>query len=240
MNSSPDSLGRIGAPTRTLGKTDVLSPICELNEQCLRLLVDMARHDSLHTAAFLNDLLSTVSSLNSATLACAARFPFLLVDFRFRDFHWWQHVIAAPNKPWKESTWLTVLPRATAIKLSHETLMLTWHTVRTDREAAVVLLGLTQAVADAIAALRLRDLDRIAERQFRQLRPRWEDRPGVWRQLLACARSTEVDAAHAFVLHALQLTAGAALPRCDGTPASRSSKRQTRTRTRPQLAQPAT
>jgi len=239
MNASPDRLGRIGAPTRSLGKADALSLICEINEQCLHLLVDMAHHDDLHAEAFLNDLLSMVSSLDSASLTCAARFPFLLVDFRLRDLHWWQHVIASPNKPWKESAWLTVLPRATAIKLSRETLMLIWHTVRTDLEAAVVLLGLTPEVADTIAALRLRDLDRIAERQFRQLRPRWEDRPAVWRQLFTCARSTEVDAAHAFVLHALQLTAGAALPRCAATSASRSTKHQTRTRIRPQLGQPA-
>ena len=240
MNASPDSLGRNGAPARTLGKADALSPICEINEQCLHLLVEVAHRNISRTEAILSDLSSMVCTLNTVTLACAARFPFLLVDFRFRDLHWWKHVVIAPSKPWKESTWLTSFPRATAIKLSRQTLMLVWHTVRTDLEAAVVLLGLTPEVAEVVAPLRLRDIDRIAEHQFRQLRPRWEDRPAVWRQLFACARSTEVDAAHAFVLHALQLTAGAALPKCHGTSASRSTKHQTRTRIRSRLGQPAT
>ena len=91
--------------------------------------------------------------------------------------------------------------------------MLAWHTVRTDTETSVVLLGIASAVARLLRSLRLQDIDRIAEQHFQKVRPRWEDRPGVWRQLLICARSTEVEAAHDFVLHALQLTASTALPK---------------------------
>jgi hypothetical protein len=91
--------------------------------------------------------------------------------------------------------------------------MLAWHTVRTDTEASVVLLGITPAVARQLRTLRLQEIDRIAEQHCRKVRPRWEDRPSVWRQLLMCARSTEVETAHDFVLHALQLTASTALPK---------------------------
>ena len=91
--------------------------------------------------------------------------------------------------------------------------MLAWHTVRTDAETSVVLLGIAPAVARLLRSLRLQDIDRIAELHFRRVRPRWEDRPGVWRQLLICAKSTEVEIAHDFVLHALQLTASTALPK---------------------------
>ena len=132
MNALPDSLDRHSTPARTLGSANALGPICEINEECLHLLVDMAHYAGLHTEAFLSDLLSMVSSLDPPSLACALRFPFLLVDFGLRDLHGWQHVIAFPNRPWKESGWLTLLPRATAIKLSRETLALIWRTARTD------------------------------------------------------------------------------------------------------------
>jgi hypothetical protein len=98
------------------------------------------------------------------------------------------------------------------MKLARATLTLAWHTVRTDTEATLVLLGISPPVAEHIASLRLQDIDRIAERHYRRLRPRWEDRPAVWRQLLACSRETDVNAAHEFVLHALQLTAAVSLP----------------------------
>jgi len=90
--------------------------------------------------------------------------------------------------------------------------MLAWHTARTDADSALVLLGISPLVAEAISTLRLQDIDRIADRHYRRLRPRWEDRPAVWRQLLTCSRETDVDAAHEFVLHALQLTAAGAIP----------------------------
>ena len=109
-----------------------------------------------------------------------------------------------------------------ATKLARSTLTMAWHTVRTDAEATRVLLGISPPVADHIASLRLQDIDRIAERHFRRLRPRWEDRPAVWRQLLACARETDVNAAHEFVLHALQLTAASALPVTPAAPRAKS------------------
>lgn len=213
MNTSPDSLGQIRAPTRQHHSTDALAPICDINEQCLRMLVEAARTSQSADESFVRQLLLLIETLDTPTLATAARFPFLLVDFGFRDTEWWNALTSGNDSAANDVAWLTPFPRAAATTLTRATLMLAWHTVRTDTEASVVLLGIAPAVARVLRSLRLQDIDRIAEQHYRRVRPRWEDRPNVWRQLLTCAKSTEVETAHDFVLHALQLTASTALPK---------------------------
>ena len=213
MNTSPGTLGQMRAPTRNHHSTDALAPICDINEQCLQMLVEAAHVPPTAGEPFILQLLALISTLDAATLSTAARFPFLLVDFGFRDAEWWSEITAASEQDLCEQAWHSPFPRAAAITLARATLMLAWHTVRTDTEASVVLLGITPIVARLLRSLRLQDIDRIAEQHHQRIRPRWEDRPGVWRQLMFCAKSTEVDAAHDFVLHALQLTASMALPK---------------------------
>jgi len=213
MNTSPGTLGQMRAPTRKHHSTDALAPICDINEQCLQMLVEAAHVPSSGNEPFIHQLLALIATLDARTLSTAARFPFLLVDFGFRDPEWWSEITAGSEHDAGEATWPSPFPRTAAIALSRATLMLAWHTVRTDAEASVVLLGITPTVARLLRSQRLQDIDRIAEQHHRRIRPRWEDRPTVWRQLMFCAKSTEVDAAHDFVLHALQLTASAALPK---------------------------
>ncbi|MEZ5512466.1 MAG: hypothetical protein R3F58_01180 [Steroidobacteraceae bacterium] len=185
----PENLGPLDVPAQTRGSTDVLGPMCQLNEQFLDLLLKLGPPGELPAASQSIPLTAALRSLGPATIASAARFPFLLLDVRFTDNEWWQQVSHSPTRRLPEPQWLVTLPRASAIKLSREALMLAWHTIRTDLRSAVVLLGIAQPVTELVATFRLRDLDRIAEHQFRHLRPRWEDRPGVWRQLIACAAS---------------------------------------------------
>lgn len=213
MNTSPGTLGQMRAPTRKHHSTDALAPICDINEQCLQMLVEAAHVPPTASEPFILQLLALISTLDAATLSTAARFPFLLVDFGFRDPEWWKAITAGREHAVGETSWPSPFSRSAATTLSRATLMLAWHTLRTDTEASVVLLGITPTVARLLRSLRLQDIDRIAEQHHRRIRPRWEDRPGVWRQLMFCAKSTEVDTAHDFVLHALQLTASAALPK---------------------------
>lgn len=227
MKILPDDDGRISTPHNS-NSNDALAPICEINEQCLQMLVNASRHAQLSSDSFLYHLFSLVSPLDDAAIATASRFPFLLVDFGFRDLHWWRKVAAKPVRADVDRSWLVPFPRATATKLARATLMLAWHTARTDAEATRVLLGISPPVSEAISTLRLRDIDRISDRHFRRLRPRWEDRPAVWRQLLSCSRETDVDAAHEFVLHALQLTAAGALPSVTSPPARAIAAREFR------------
>lgn len=220
MKTLPDDVGRLSTLHKSNTK-DALAPICEINEQCLQMLVHVARQAHTAPEPFLHHLFTLIAPMDPASLATTAGFPFLLVDFGFCDLPWWQGIAAGHRRSPKDFAWLVPFPRAMATKLARATLTLAWHTVRTDGEATRVLLGISPSVAGHIASLRLQDIDRVAERHFRHLRPRWEDRPAVWRQLLACARETDVNAAHEFVLHALQLTAANALP---VTPAPRARR----------------
>jgi hypothetical protein len=85
--------------------------------------------------------------------------------------------------------------------------MLAWHSVRADVNASC-LLGISSAVAATLASFSLTELDRIAARRFRHVRPRWEDRPIVWRQLLLSASTGDARQTRDAHLRALQLLTG--------------------------------
>jgi hypothetical protein len=71
---------------------------------------------------------------------------------------------------------------------------------------------MSRPTAEIIAQLQLTEIDRIAERRFRHLQPRWQDRPNVWRSLLAAAESSSIAALRRADLHALDLVAGELMP----------------------------
>jgi hypothetical protein len=63
-------------------------------------------------------------------------------------------------------------------------------------------------VARIIARFSLTELDRVVERRFRYLRPRWEDRPAVWRALFLSAQSGDPRRTREVNLRAIQLMTG--------------------------------
>jgi hypothetical protein len=70
---------------------------------------------------------------------------------------------------------------------------------------------MTSPVTATVATMQPPQLDRIAEHHHALLRPRWEDRPDVWRELLSISEGDE-SMMRAFALYALQLTWGRAHP----------------------------
>ena len=196
-------------------RRDLASALREINAQCLQLLVAMAHRPGDSSHDFIDEISGTLCRLSPGAQAAASYFPFLLVDMRFRDHEWWREVTAHPTTTRRSPTWLVQLPRQATIKLARTTLVLAWHTARTDRESAIVLLGISPSVADLLAQLSLCEFDRIAERHFRHLRPRWEDRPAVWAQLLNSAQNGDNDAARELILRGLHLMAGEFLPQCE-------------------------
>ena len=131
---------------------------------------------------------------------------------RLTDLDWWQRVAAHTATSSDRSPWLTPLPPKLTTKLARSTLVLAWHTARVDQQAALLLLGLSRPVADLIARLHLPDVDRISERHYHQLRPRWGSHPSVWKHLLDASRTSDQTASAAFVLRGLQLVAGDLVP----------------------------
>jgi hypothetical protein len=60
-------------------------------------------------------------------------------------------------------------------------------------------------VTDSLRQLPITEIYSIAERRYRHVRPRWEDRPAVWRRLLLSAQSEDIRRSRDFSLYGIQL-----------------------------------
>jgi hypothetical protein len=179
----------------------------EVNERCMDMLVHAARHErtSFALVAELRDQFALTTPLTRRRVADRA---FLLVDMHFSDHEWWDCALHGTAVAMRSPPWHGSFPRLSGAHLVRATLILAWNGMRTDPATACVLFGMVPAVAKIIAALRFDDIDRIAQKHFGHVRPRWDDRPAVWRRLLLAAQADEEKAMGDFNLHGLQLLAG--------------------------------
>ena len=181
-----------------------LRPLYEINERCLELLVSAARTDcpTLPLVCYLRELLC---SAMPDTLARAAHRPLLLIDMQLTNGELWRAATDRPvRRPTRRPASQGAFSRPVAVQLARAALGLAWHTAHAAPHE-IWLLGMTTDVADAIAQLGVTELDSAAERYFKHLRPRWEDRPAVWRRLLLSAQSEEIRRTRDFNLYGIQL-----------------------------------
>ena len=187
--------------------------IAELNERCLDLLVLVARTgpptSGFTLAMHLRPLLR---STRPAVRRRAAEVGLPLIDMEFRNSEWWQ-ALKSDSSSCSRQHLRPDLPKRAMVQLTRATLILCWHSVHADLECARVLFGMSRAVTEIVGSLRLSDIEQIAERQFRRVRPRWDDRPWLWRELLSAAESNDQLSWRAFHVHALQVLAGENLPK---------------------------
>jgi hypothetical protein len=87
-----------------------------------------------------------------------------------------------------------------------EVLMLAWHTARSERRTAAILLGLTPAVASLVAKLGPPGVRRIAARHGAELQLRWSHNLSFWRRLASAAQQGDQDSLTDVHLYGLQLT----------------------------------
>lgn len=184
-----------------------LREVYPVNERSLELLAEAARTDH-PTARLVAHLRDPLNQMTPEARLRAARRPFLLIDMRFADLEWWTR--ARDNRLRSDATSRApaYFPRARAIQLARATLMLAWHSVRADSTAANLTLGMTEAVSEVLGNISLTEIDRIIERQFRNLKPRWEDHPAVWVQLLSAAQTEDLRRARDLNIRGLRLIIG--------------------------------
>lgn len=180
-------------------------PLREINARLLELLA-LAPHNPDHARLpVARELHDIVQYIEPAARKQAAACPFLLVDAGFQDALRWARA-AVDVEPTEVP--VACFPQAQAIELTHMTLTFAWSLVRSHRDAASLLLGVSTACAAVIADLRLQELQHIASEHYDWIRPRWENRPDVWRRLLTTARSVKGSSLAHLDFHGLHLFFG--------------------------------
>jgi|HubBroStandDraft_4_1064222.scaffolds.fasta_scaffold07811_2 hypothetical protein len=201
--ASPSSKAVQGAPITLTS----LRPLHEVNEHCIDMLVQAARKDSTGAPALVRHLRELLRAMSPESRARTAQRPLLLVDMQLADFEWWRTAKSHATRAAPLPAWRGSFPRPQGVQLARATLMLAWHTVRADRYGTC-LLGMSPGVSEIIASLSLTEIDRIVERCFRHARPRWEERPAVWRRLLLAGQSESARLTRDVNLYGLQLLTG--------------------------------
>jgi hypothetical protein len=186
-----------------------LQEVQRVNQRCIEMLTQAARKARREMSPLAVELRAVLLELTPEMRARAACHTFLLVDMELANADLWRRFKTHPTRTEATPTGRETFPRATAIQLARATLVLAWYGVRTDRHGAKLLLGMSAAVSDIIASLSLVEIDRIAERQFRHVRPRWEDRPDLWLKLLSASQTPDIRQARDVNLRGLQLIVGA-------------------------------
>lgn len=194
----------------------VLGRIHALNERCLELLGQLARSDRQRTnLPIVDQHRSLYRGLTNDARKQAANTPFLLLDIRFSDAHWWQ----SARDPRASRRRVSLQPAFTGkvgAELMRETLTLAWSAVTFERGGASFLFGMTAPVCSMIAALGPQDIERIASRHSAYLQPRWDDFPAYWGRLLRAARDGDGEALHDLHLHGVQLIGSDLMSVLDG------------------------
>jgi hypothetical protein len=101
-------------------------------------------------------------------------------------------------------------------ELVHRALVFAWHLARANPFAAQIILGTNGSSTALIAATGLQDLEQLVSSCPEWIRPRWEDKPHVWRQFLHAAIEDPPARLRQMQLRGLQMLAGSVLIQSSG------------------------
>jgi hypothetical protein len=200
------------------GKWDnaLLQPVAEINEQLLEILRARAQSALAAMPGFempaLPRLLSAQEALwrelDSPAQRRLAQCPYLLLDGGFGVGERWEHSPQRASGVMDAGATGRYFSSRSGIALLRRTFVLAWHLARSNRFAARILLGMSPACAERIAACPLMQLEALAETSPAWVVPRWELQPNVWRQLIRAALDDRAPTLRAVQLRGLQLLAG--------------------------------
>jgi hypothetical protein len=189
-----------------------LDAVAEINTQCLEYLSAMAAVP-VRLVLFAGQPASLAGSavawrdLSAGAKARLAASPYLLADAGFDDETRW---LALEQRMVQDLPPVQVEPVFTgsgAGDFIRRVLVLGWHLARANRQLARVVMGMSPGAASRIAALRLQDLDWLAQHRPGWVRPRWEHQPRIWRHLLLAAADPDGGVLTQVSLRGLQLMA---------------------------------
>jgi hypothetical protein len=181
----------------------------ELNSRCIDLLCDLAARPSVEgLPVMLRANRNLWYRLDPEARWRLAAFPFVIVDFRFRDEAWWRGRGSVENHAVAECPAGDALPLESRESLLLETMMFAWQVAREDQRVAQILFAMTQPVARLVSSLAMQEIRALAIDRSTPLRVRWENNAQLWRELLLAAATEDEEALEEVRLHAKLLFCG--------------------------------
>jgi hypothetical protein len=186
--ASVETPGGLRVETRAL--TDALAAIGGVNKQLLEALrLSAGRHEF----PLVQSLRAPFAALTAEHIHQAPSCGVLLADAGFTDVERWRRLSEPSELAPSVDPAPDWLGREHAIVLSYAILMVAWHVVHTAPAAAGVLLGMSQPVLAFFRQLDTADLARIARHHSGLIRPRWVDRPDLWRSMVESDCDTDTE-----------------------------------------------
>jgi len=167
-------------------RADMLASLRELNEEALELCAAAPAGG----CAALGEIARHWPRLDAAARMRAAGCLYLLLDAGFADDEHLGCGAACRVHEAAPGCAPCFAPEAAA-PVSQAVLTFAWHLARTEAAAARLLLAVPAAGVAALAQLTLGEVRALARRCTARLRPRWAQRPAVWREFLAAAAAED-------------------------------------------------
>ncbi len=188
----------------------------QLNGQCVELMCELANYLSAQELpSFIVENRDLWRLLEPEARKRLAAFPFVIIDFRFKDAEPWQQAsrahVMTPADIADTAHYSGVLPKLFE-DLALETLLFARQAAREDVNVAKALFAMTAPVARFIASLTVSQVRVIALGNVSQLRVRWDNHPDFWRGLLTACRAGDERALAAVRRQAKLLFCGELIP----------------------------
>lgn len=183
-----------------------LESVLEVNEQVLVLLRAQCV-TGVRQPGLLREVGALLLDLDSRSLRRAAASTVLLVDAGLADARLWSEAIVGAVNDRQPPTVVPFFTGEGAVALMRLVMTQAWHLARSEPAAARLLLGMSAANLGVVGGCTLSRLMRLAETRSEWLRPRWENRPKVWFDLLRTASQGENEALDRLRVRGLQLLA---------------------------------
>ncbi|MBS0422608.1 MAG: hypothetical protein JSR66_33180 [Proteobacteria bacterium] len=171
-----------------LFSTAALSPLHNLNRRLFEVLIDEWRRRSDVTPG-IAVLGAKLAPLSDELLWRLARVPICWVDAEFLRPDAWSS--AALRGRGDHSITESPLPRGRSLELAGLTFALASATAKASSDAARIMFGMHQAVADAFAGFSIETVHRLGQTRAHWVRPRWHQSPEDWQRMIATAEHAE-------------------------------------------------